>query len=86
MRIDVEFRWHPGTAANPRPSMKVTARAHRREGRGDFTEYIHTRLVDQAYPEDWSHAMAAAVAWFAHNKFQRAQMELHEADLLGMSF
>jgi len=86
MHIDVQFTWHPGTTTNPRPSMKVTARAHRRERKGELVEYVHTRLVDQAYPEDWSQAMRQAVAWFAYNKFERASMDMAEADLLGMSF
>lgn len=53
MEITVTFKWYPGYGDRPRPALKVTARAQRRDSKGHLEEFIHTRLVDAECPESW---------------------------------
>lgn len=51
MRLDLTLQFHPGVSSNPRPSLKITAKALRREDRGGYIEeFVHSRMVDCPYP------------------------------------
>jgi hypothetical protein len=53
MEITLTFKWYPGYGDRPRPALKVTARAQRRDAKGRLEEFIHTRTVDAEVPESW---------------------------------
>lgn len=57
MEISIDLKFHPGVVTNPRPSLKITARAHRRTPGVGVEEFVHTRLVDCSYPESWSRGL-----------------------------
>ena len=53
MEITVTFKWFPGFGDKPRPALRVTARAQRRDAKGHLEEFIHTRVVDAETPGSW---------------------------------
>lgn len=61
MRIDLVMQFHPGHGDRPRPSLKLTAKALRRDGGGYSEELVHTRLVDCPFPADLRAAMNAGL-------------------------
>lgn len=57
MRLDVALEFHAGVQSNPRPSLRITARAQRRGRGGLVEEFVHSRLVDHPYPETWAEGL-----------------------------
>jgi hypothetical protein len=62
MEITVTFKWYPGFGDKPRPALRVTARAQRRDAKGHLEEFIHTRTVDAAVPDTWVQGLDEGLA------------------------
>lgn len=74
MRLYLDMTFHPGTKANPRPSLRLTARAHRQDKAWLEESFVHTRLVDEPYPENIHQAMHAGLKRLQELRDQRSPL------------
>lgn len=81
MEITVTFKWFPGFGDKPRPALRVTARAQRRDASGHLEEFVHTRVVDATTPDSWVAGLDEGLATMVElRQATKERSYLHEVE------
>ena len=84
MKIYLEMHYHRGTVTNPRPSLKLVARAHRQDKTWHDESLVHTRLVDCAYPVDVQQGMITGLKMLGQLRWRLDPIWGERADALAL--